>query len=122
MDIKETNFSDWENREPDEESQKKVRKGFIDYFKKVTGKIPFAEDVIALYLLFIDPQYPLIKKGICVFALVSAPVFFHVSSPLVLAIISIRCHAELGSGGCFLPSNMPISTKFRVSVRRPTCN
>ena len=69
MDIKKSNFNDWKNREPDEKSQEKVRKNFIDYLKKVIGKIPFAEEVVALYLLFRDPEYPLIKKGICVFAL-----------------------------------------------------
>ena len=69
MDIKKSNFNDWKNREPDEKSQEKVRKNFIDYLKKVIGKVPFAEEVVALYLLFRDPEYPLIKKGICVFAL-----------------------------------------------------
>ena len=69
MDIRKTNLGDWKNKEPDEEARERIGKGFINYLKRVIGKIPFTEDVVALYLLFRDPGYPLIKKGICVFAL-----------------------------------------------------
>jgi uncharacterized membrane protein YkvA (DUF1232 family) len=64
-----SNIDEWRDKEPDEESQKKVRTGFKAYLKKVIGKIPFAEDAVALFLLFSDPEYHLIKKGIAVFAL-----------------------------------------------------
>jgi uncharacterized membrane protein YkvA (DUF1232 family) len=69
MDINNSNLSDWQGKEPDEESREKVSKSFADYLKKVIGKIPFIDDVVALFLLFKDTSYPLIKKGVCVFAL-----------------------------------------------------
>lgn len=69
MDISKSNITVWKDKEPDDKSQEKVMEEFIEYLKKVIGKIPFAEDVVALFLLFNDPDYPLIKKGICVFAL-----------------------------------------------------
>lgn len=69
MDIIKSNVNDWKDREPDQESQEKVRKGFTEYLKLAIGKIPFAEDAVALYLMFLDKDFPMIKKGICVFAL-----------------------------------------------------
>ena len=69
MDIRMSNVEEWRDKEPDAESQEKVRKGFKVYLKQVIGKIPFAEDAVALFLLFSDPEYLLIKKGIAVFAL-----------------------------------------------------
>lgn len=69
MDINNSNLSDWQGKEPDEEAREKVSTGFVDYLKKIIGKIPFVEDVVALFLLFNDTSYPLIKKGVCVFAL-----------------------------------------------------
>ena len=68
--LKMSNIDEWRDKEPDEESQQKVKTGFKAYLKKSMGKIPFAQDVVALFLLFSDPEYPLIKKGIAVFALV----------------------------------------------------
>lgn len=64
------NINDWRDREPDSESRKKVETNFTGYLKRVIGRIPFAVDVTALYLLFRDPEYPVMKKGICVFALI----------------------------------------------------
>lgn len=69
MDINNSNLSDWQGKEPDEESTEKVSSGFVGYLKKVIGKIPFVDDVVALFLLFKDASYPLTKKGVCVFAL-----------------------------------------------------
>ncbi len=69
MDIHNSNLNDWQGKEPDKETREEVSSGFVDYLKKVIGKIPFVEDVVALFLLFNSPDYPLIKKGVCVFAL-----------------------------------------------------
>ena len=69
MNITKSNISDWKDKEPDQESSKKVRQNFKEYLKKAFGSIPFAEEAVALYLLFIDPEYPTIKKGVAVFAL-----------------------------------------------------
>ena len=69
MDITKSNINDWKEREPDYESSEEIKQNFIEYIKKTLGSISFAEDVVALYLLFSDPEYPAIKKGIAVFAL-----------------------------------------------------
>ena len=69
MNITKSNITDWKEKEPDQESSKKVRQNFKEYLKKAFGSIPFAEEAVALYLLFIDPEYPTIKKGVAVFAL-----------------------------------------------------
>ena len=69
MDLKKTNIEEWIDNEPDEKSQEEVKKKFIEYLKKAIGKITFAKDALALFFLFSDPQYPSIKKGIAVFAL-----------------------------------------------------
>ena len=69
MDIKKTNITDWSDKEPDKETSQNVRQNFKDYLKNTFGSIPFAEEAVALYLLFIDPDYPIIKKGVAVFAL-----------------------------------------------------
>ncbi|MBH49366.1 MAG: hypothetical protein CMG69_01245 [Candidatus Marinimicrobia bacterium] len=69
MNIKESNISDWKDKEPNQESGGKVRQKFKEYLKKTIGSIPFTEDAVALFLLFLDPEYPSIKKGVAVFAL-----------------------------------------------------
>ena len=69
MDIHNSNLNDWQGKEPDKETREEVSSGFVDYLKKVIGKIPFVEDIVALFLLFNSSDYPLIKKGVCVFAL-----------------------------------------------------
>ncbi len=69
MNIKESNISDWKDKEPNQESGEKVRQKFKKYLKKTIGSIPFTEDAVALFLLFLDPEYPSIKKGVAFFAL-----------------------------------------------------
>ncbi|MBS82956.1 MAG: hypothetical protein CMD65_02345 [Gammaproteobacteria bacterium] len=69
MNIKNESMNDWVGKIPGSKDKKKVESDFWRYFKKVIGQIPFAEDVVALYLLFTDPNYPNIKKGACLFAL-----------------------------------------------------
>ena len=69
MNITKSNISDWKDKEPNQESSKKVRQNFKEYLKKAFGSIPFAEEAVALFLLFLDPEYPTIKKGVAVFAL-----------------------------------------------------
>lgn len=69
MDFRQQNFESYKNKKPDEKQAKKVREGFFDKLKKFIKKIPFAVETVALYLLFTDDTYPLIKKGIAVLAL-----------------------------------------------------
>ena len=42
VDMKMSNIDEWRDKEPDEESQQKVKSGFKAYLKKSIGKIPFA--------------------------------------------------------------------------------
>ncbi len=59
----------WQGKEPDKDTREEVSSGFVDYLKIVIGKIPFVKDVVGLFLLFNSSDYPLIIKGVCVFAL-----------------------------------------------------
>lgn len=69
MDIRKSNINEWVDKAADDDSNIKVKRDFFDYFKKAFGSIPFARDIVALYLLFMDANYPTIKKGVAVFAL-----------------------------------------------------
>jgi len=69
VDIRKSNIKEWVGKAPDDDSNKKVKGDFLNYLKKAFGSIPFAEDVVALYLLFMDANYPTNKKGVAVFAL-----------------------------------------------------
>ncbi len=68
MDIHNSSLNEWQEKKPDKESIEEVSSGFVGYFKKVIGKITFVKYVVGLFLLF-SSDYPLIKKGVCVFAL-----------------------------------------------------
>jgi len=69
IDLKNQNINDWKDKEPNDDDSKRVEEGFIDYLRKWLGSVPFVLEVVALYLLFLDSNYPGIKKGVAVFAL-----------------------------------------------------
>ena len=69
IDIKNQTINNWKDKEPNNEDSKRVEDGFIDYLRRWIGSVPFIQDAVALYLLFSDPDYPLVKKGVAVFAL-----------------------------------------------------
>ena len=69
IDIKNQSINNWKDKEPNNNDSKEVEEGFLDYLRRWIGTVPFALEAVALYLLFIDPNYPTIKKGVAVFAL-----------------------------------------------------
>ena len=55
---------------PDKSRGKIVEKGFWKKVRKVTGKVPFLRDAIALYYCMLDAKTPLWVKGVVAGALV----------------------------------------------------
>jgi uncharacterized membrane protein YkvA (DUF1232 family) len=50
-------------------NEQKVRAGFVPAAKRHLAKIPFAEDVVAMYFCLLDPRTPLWVKGVVAAAL-----------------------------------------------------
>ena len=51
------------------ENERKVRAGFVLAAKRHLAKIPFAEDVVAMYFCLLDPRTPMWVRGVVAAAL-----------------------------------------------------